>query len=518
MASHSHKRERQERSRRQAVNHAANADGDDEPLKGSNGAVTVGDYRRMKARFEVDHAWNRSSDSLIVRDPSTGGVTLMNVEHSKRALSSEWSFSIGDSPDDNIPFFPKWMQDPERRTVKSIVNHDRGRSDEFFVPFRFAYEQFIQEQLHQAEMENVSTDVLQERFAELGLEYSELQMLDEDDNVRTEYNVMASAEMTKIVLDLFKTLVEMAAGESSSDTYNYFLDYLAHMIQKPLVNPGVAIVLTGGKGVGKDSLCNFIANYVIGKAFSYCYTSTSQFFEKHDTNFMGKIMVKLEEAEPSLMKTCAGVLRARITSEQSMANPKGQQSYQMPNYTRYFFTSNAPDPTGLNVDGRERRYLLLPFSDKLADTCAPGFCGTLDNDSCKFREFWQPFNKYVMTPLGGFIVSMFLRERDISSRVIFKLPHNPYLSVIAANDQTPEELFVEDWRNDAIEEVARGGDNPEISSKILYERFKSWMAINQPEVRVMTSHTFYQKLAKQVRDKKINLVVKGGRKAFYSVS
>jgi len=285
------------------------------------------------------------------------------------------------------------------------------------------------------------------------------------------------------------------------------------------VNPGVAIVLTGGKGVGKDTLCNFIANYVIGKSFSFCYMSSQQFFEKHDTNHMGKLMVKLEEADPVVMKAPgnAAVLRARITSEFSMANPKGMQSYQVPNYTRYWFSSNAVDPTGLNVDGRERRYLLLPFRDDLADKCAPGYCGHLDNDNCMFTSFWKPFHEYVMNPVGGFIVSMFLKERDISKRVIFKLPYNPFLSVIAANDMSADELFVEDWRADALEELQNGGNAAEVNSKTLYERFKGWMAIHQPESFVLTSHQFFQKLAKQVRDKKVSMVVKSGRRAFYSV-
>ena len=503
------------RSQRKMVD---NGEGD-EPLKGTNGQVTVGDYRSMKVRFEMHHAWNRTADALIERDPRTGAIVMMSVDHAKRALSSEWSFVTGDGPDDCVPFFPKWLLDSERRTIKSIVNHDRGRPEEFYVPFKFAYEQFIEDHMHQANMENLDMDSIAQRFSKMGLEYTEFETFDGDDEPQRQFDVTATPEATERVMALFTRLVTMAAGDVTTDTYNYFLDYLAHIVQSPLVNPGVAIIFTGGKGVGKDTLCNFIANYVVGKSFSYCYMSSQQFFEKHDTNHMGKLFVKLEEADPAVMKapSNAGVLRARITSEFSMANPKGQQAYQMPNYTRYFFTSNAVDPTGLNLDGRERRFLLLPFRDTLADTCAPGFCGTLDNDHCMFTEFWQPFNQHVMTPLGGFIVSMFLKQRDISGRVIFKLPYNPFLSVIAANDMTSDELFVEDWRADALEELERGGNAAEVSSKTLYERFKAWMALNQPENQIFTSHQFFQKIAKQVRDKKVSMSMKSGRRAFYSV-
>jgi hypothetical protein len=522
------KRSRDTLRAQRAYQYSLEDDDNEGALRGTNGAVTLSDYRAMKRTFEENHAWNRTADALIERDPRTGGITLLGVEHAKRALSAEWSFVIGDGPDDAIPFFPRWLTDPERRTVRAIVNQDRKKADEFYVPFKFAYEQFVEELV--GDTSNVDQDELMEKFTAMELDFEPVQLEAEDDNEENSQRsstdnelrgtIRPTADKSDRVMTLFMKLIEMAAGDANTDTHEYLLDYIAHMIQCPLINPGIAIVLTGGKGVGKDTLCNFISNYIIGRSFSYSYMSSHQFFEKHDTNHMGKIMVKLEEADPAVLKSSsnAAVLRAKVTSEMSMANPKGMQAYQQPNYTRYFFTSNAVDPTGLNVDGRERRFLLLPFKDDLADRCPPGACGKLDpNVPCAYRDFWIPFHKEVMNSLGGFVVATALMKRDISKRTIFKLPYNPFLSVIAAHDMSPEELFVEDWRKDAIEELQNGGNAEEVDSKTLYDRFKSWMALNQPETYLLTSHQFYQKIAKQVRDKKVKMSVRGGRKAFYSI-
>lgn len=471
------------------------------PLKGTQGAVTVGDYRRMRARFEKNHAWNRTADALIECHPKTGAVTLLSSRHAERALSAQWAFSTGPQPDDVVPFFPLWMNDTERRTVRSIVHIDAGKPDEFFVPFTFAFETYARELAEGADEVEIA-----ERLEGLGLEFT------------SEREIAPKADLTERVWGLFTRLMGQL-GEPESDTYAYILDYFAHILQRPTENPGIALIFTGGKGVGKDTLCNFIMKYVVGPAFTFSYNSTHQFFEKHDVAHMGKLIVKIEEADPAVLKqpSNAAALRARVTAENSMANPKGLTAYQQPNYTRTLMTSNAVDPTGLNVDGRERRYLLAPFGDALADRCAPGACGK-HGGPCAFKDFWEPFHREVMTPLGGYVVATKLLERDISSRVIFKLPYNEFLAVIAAHDSTPEELFVEDWRKEAIEELEGGGDVEEVDSKTLYERFRSWMAINAADAHLPTSHAFFQRMAKLVRDNKLKMRVGGGRKAHYRIA
>ena len=172
-------------------------------------------------------------------------------------------------------------------------------------------------------------------------------------------DVESDSEEYEDVINTFTGLLKILCGNDEL-LYQYTLKWIAHIIQRPYELPGVMIILSGAKGVGKDTLFDFLFAYVFGRYSSYNYTSNTQFFEKHDTGRMGKFIVKLEEAD---RKTClehASDLKAMITGSEATFNPKCERPVKMPNYCRVVMPTNTGNP--VDFGDRERRFLIFQMA------------------------------------------------------------------------------------------------------------------------------------------------------------
>jgi hypothetical protein len=290
-------------------------------------------------------------------------------------------------------------------------------------------------------------------------------------------------------MELFNTLIKAVANEDEV-IMEYLLNYFAHMLQKPLEQPGVAIILTGAKGVGKDTLLDFFRLHVIGPAFSHNYTETRQFFDKHDVDRKDKFFIKVEDSDSALCKQHAKDLRARITARESTINPKGRDPITYSNYARYFFTANQAVPVGINDDNdRERRFVILAVSSVLKGK----------------TEFWTSCYNKLFTDKGGKVVGNFLAGRDISSFAVRVQPKNAYQESLYEVERTPEQRFLEDgWP------VGK-----EWSSAEAFRNYQTFCNDNGFPKWTETALGFGQKLAYFVMHRKLEKRIGRSRVAFY---
>jgi len=189
---------------------------------------------------------------------------------------------------------------------------------------------------------------------------------------------------------------------------------------------------------------DFMIEYVVGTQYGFSYGSSTQFFDKHDTNRMNKFLVKLEEANREICYKNADELKARITSNTTSFNPKNQKVIVCPNYTRYVFTVNGACP--VDMSDSERRFLLIPASaEKKGDS-----------------DFWIKMRDTLFTPEAGRAVAQYLKSIDLSDFNIRKYPQTTYQTEIINSKKTAEEMFVENW------------DGAELNSGELYQAYKEF--------------------------------------------
>jgi hypothetical protein len=334
--------------------------------------VSLKDYNEVKTEFERTHFYHIKTDQIGELDEK-GEIFFMTKAHAKNYLGTKYLFKHSEKFGDHTAFINIWMNDPTRRSIHTIDFKETDDPAVFVIPFQFAYEK----------VQTADPDAAQK--------YLEL-------------------------LDILAT----------GDQKEYFLNYLAHILQKPLENPKVALVLSGRKGCGKDTPLDIFMEYVVGSLYSKNYDSNEQFFDKHDLGRLNKFLVKLEEADPVICKKNASNLKARITANNSSFNPKGLNPFDMPNYARNIFTTNGGNPFEM---ADERRF---------------SFYNAKSNRKGDF-EYWKDIRKTLFTPSAGRAIAEMLLARDISNWNSFDMPISDYQRAVMESEKNAEQDFVDNW-------------------------------------------------------------------------
>lgn len=332
-------------------------------------------YLEMKREFEATNFYyaptNEYYEYIKGKEP-----IAMTQAHANNYYSAKWIFRMSEKLDDYKEFFPMWNADPTRRIIKTLSMRPTEDPETFTIPIQFQYQKY------------------EECNTEAPIEFLEL-------------------------LDL--------TCSNNNILKQYTLDWLSHLLQKPFELPGTSLIFTGEKGVGKDTLWDFVMAHVIGTMYSHNYADTKTFFEKHDCNFMNKFLVKLEEADSKVCLENASVLKSRVTTTYNTFNPKNGKTIKAENMARVVATTNGTCP--VDMSSGERRFVIIPCSiEKKGDI-----------------PYWANLRNIMFNDAYGRRVASYLLERDISQFVVQKLPENDYQAAVVESRKSSEEKFMEDW-------------------------------------------------------------------------
>lgn len=141
--------------------------------------------------------------------------------------------------------------------------------------------------------------------------------------------------------------------------YRYMLGWLAHMIQKPEDKPGVAVVARGKKGVGKDTVFEYV-----GRMFDRHYVTIAnkdQLLGKFNAHQERCLLLHVQEGFWAGDKREEGSLKYLITSPDVMIEPKGTNAFRVKSVLRLFISSNERWVVPATED--ERRYFVLKVGE-----------------------------------------------------------------------------------------------------------------------------------------------------------
>lgn len=144
------------------------------------------------------------------------------------------------------------------------------------------------------------------------------------------------------------------------DYYDYLIKWLAHMIQKPEEKPGVAVIIKGKKGTGKDTPFEYV-----GRMFKNHYVTLSnqeQLVGKFNRHLENVLLLHMQEGYWAGSKAAEGALKYLITSEHVMIEPKGMNAFPVRSVLRLFISSNEKWVVPASED--ERRYFVLDISNR----------------------------------------------------------------------------------------------------------------------------------------------------------
>ena len=351
-------------------------------------------YLTRKADFEKSHFYLKPVDSIVC--VAGGRLTMYGREHAEAALGPDWAFRHSSLMADTSSFIKIWLSDPERAAFDCIGYIPDG-SKMFIRPIEYICDRY--------------------------------------------------KAPTVSILSKFDALLEHVSDRNPV-IKEYLIKWFARMIQKPTENASTAIIVTGEQGVGKDMLGEIIGRYVLGMSNFADYTSSEQFWEKHDCGTEGKIFVKLQEAVGYLAHKNAGRFKARITTPRETYNPKGSKAYECDNLAHYYLTTNEASP--VKIERTDRRFVLIRAGNyKRGD-----------------KTFWDDIWNSCTTNEAGAEIAGFLRSINIEGWNPSAIPEIAERLDAMEIEEDVETKFLTQWSGE------------ECSALELYEQYRSYCGVN----------------------------------------
>lgn len=155
--------------------------------------------------------------------------------------------------------------------------------------------------------------------------------------------------------------IENVICSSNKINYNYFIGWLAHMIQKPWEKPGVAVVLRSeGRGTGKSTVDDVFLKKVLGRA-SLTTNKSSHILGNFNSHMADKILMVLEEAVFAGNPEAGAILNDLITRDRTSIERKHMDIIEVKSCMRIMTMTNSEWAVPVVKD--ERRYFVLDVSE-----------------------------------------------------------------------------------------------------------------------------------------------------------
>jgi hypothetical protein len=159
---------------------------------------------------------------------------------------------------------------------------------------------------------------------------------------------------------LFLEHVRKVVCRGNPDHAAYVFGWMAHLIQRPAEKPGVALVLRGGKGAGKDTVAEYLAA-VIGRRHVPTVSHENHITGNFNKRLEAALLLHVQEGTWAGDRKAESTLKYLVTSEFVEIERKGIDSFQLPSFLRLFISSNAEWTVPASAD--ERRWAVFNVSD-----------------------------------------------------------------------------------------------------------------------------------------------------------
>lgn len=140
---------------------------------------------------------------------------------------------------------------------------------------------------------------------------------------------------------------------------HWLMGYYAHMIQRPWEKPLTALVFKGGKGVGKNAICERVGA-LLGSHFMVA-DDDRYLLSNFNGHLEASLFMVLDEAAWAGDKRAEGRLKGLITGTSHNIEHKGKEHYKVDNLTRVAILGNEDWLVPASQD--ERRFAVFTVGD-----------------------------------------------------------------------------------------------------------------------------------------------------------
>jgi len=320
-----------------------------------------------------------------------------------------------------------------------------------------------------------------------------LKVEDYEFNTWTDFKIIKTKyEEDQTIIDRF--LDYMKNLFNNEEIVNYILAYFANRLQNPANRNMVCIILYGEEGDGKNRLLDIFKN-IVGDKYYIELENAKQLFGSHSCIEKEKLFICVNEAKGKDNYENSETLKARITTNTIIVNPKGIQEFQIENFCDYLMTTN--NGNAVNLHDKSRRYLYVETTSYYS----------------RNSEFFNKFSLDIVdNPKALRVIYEYLMKFDIKSIISSgnfqnHIPETEIQKEIIKNNRDKILYFLEDLINDPKISLKFDEDDEEKELKIknseLFSKWKEWIADNNIKCEY-NNIAFHSRLG-QLTKKKINV-------------
>lgn len=267
--------------------------------------------------------------------------------------------------------------------------------------------------------------------------------------------------------------IVICSGEQAQ--YEYILNWLALLVQKPGLLPQVALVLLSDQGTGKGLLMEYLGK-IFGRHYKHIMEK-SHLVGNFSGHLQDAVLVFADELSWDGNKADAGILKGLITEPTRMMEKKFADAVPVKNCMHLVIASN--ESWAIPAEASDRRYCVLEVS------------------SCKVGDL--PYFDALASEMNGGGPSgllAFLLQRDISS---FRASDFPKTAA-RVNQQLQSLEPVETWLLEQLQlgflsTVKSNSEWPEkVKKDDVYKHFTAWYRNQKLKESLPTLAIFTKKL------------------------
>jgi len=160
---------------------------------------------------------------------------------------------------------------------------------------------------------------------------------------------------------LTKDFIFRVACQKDLQLFNWLLDWMAALYQKPGQHAETALICVGPQGVGKNVFADLILGWTFDGRHYRCTTHTRQVLGDFNAILSGLCLLVLDEVGLKTISE-ANATKGLITGHTIDINRKGLDiEWENSMLHLVFLSNNTKEP--IKVDPDDRRYAFLDFSD-----------------------------------------------------------------------------------------------------------------------------------------------------------
>jgi len=253
---------------------------------------------------------------------------------------------------------------------------------------------------------------------------------------------------------------------NNPEVVNYILAYFSNRLQNPANRNKVCLIIYGEEGDGKNRFFDIIKN-IIGKKYFEELDSGKKLFNPHSCVEKEKLFICVDEARGKDNFENADILKARITTDNLLINPKGIQEFQIDNFCDYIMTTNNHNP--VNIHDKSRRYLLVQSTSYYLGNSE--FFNSFSEDIVDNNEALRVIYEYLM----NFDIKSIIPSGNFQSHI----PVTEIQQTIIKDNKNKIEIFLRDLVEDDKYNTENIFEEVKIKNSELFALWCNWIEVNK---------------------------------------